>query len=539
MAGGLLLAAAFPKFSLAGLAWVAPGVMLAAGLGSSRGEAFRLGYVAGLIHFLVALYWLLFMPFPAGAAVGWLALSAYVALYPAAWVCGGCALVQPWLERDLAPGAGPAWLRLARRLASLNLVEGWVWALGCAALWVALEMIRGRFLSGFPWNFLGASQYQLLPVIQLAAVTGVYGVSFLVVWFSVSLLLAVARILSRPELRMGWATELFLPLVVLAVVSGFGLHQIFQRPATTRELKVALAQPSIPQTLIWDPRENATRFRGLMELSRMALSGKPDLLVWPEAALPSFDEESYEAMTNMISSNRVWMVFGADDAQTRGDKTNYFNGAFLFRPDGKYAGVYHKRRLVIFGEYVPLADWLPFLKYLTPIDGGFTPGDRPARFELSEPRAKFSVLICFEDVFPHLAPTCVEDDTDFLLNLTNDGWFGQSAAQWQQAAGAVFRAVENGLPLVRCTNNGLTCWIDANGGLHEVYFGDSTDIYGAGFKAARIPLLTPGQKRTPTFYHDHPDLFGWCCVGLSAALMGWRFRDVVARGTGFRPNRAD
>jgi apolipoprotein N-acyltransferase len=131
-----------------------------------------------------------------------------------------------------------------------------------------------------------------------------------------------------------------------------------------------------------------------------------------------------------------------------------------------------------------------------------------------------SVLICFEDVFPHGVGEYVDEETDFLVNLTNNGWFGESAAQWQHAVAALFRAVENGVPLVRCANNGLSCWVDPCGGLHEVYFGASRDIYGAGFKIARIPIpprRAPGDK---TFYHRHGDWFGWMCVGLTSALGG-------------------
>jgi apolipoprotein N-acyltransferase len=127
-------------------------------------------------------------------------------------------------------------------------------------------------------------------------------------------------------------------------------------------------------------------------------------------------------------------------------------------------------------------------------------------------------LICFEDVFPHFAREYATDDTDFLLNLTNNGWFGESAAQWQHAATAVFRAVENGLPLVRCTNNGLTCWVDSAGRLHEVNYRDSKDIYRAGFKVAKIPLLPDGQKREPTLYHRYGDWFGWGCVVLASLM---------------------
>jgi apolipoprotein N-acyltransferase len=124
------------------------------------------------------------------------------------------------------------------------------------------------------------------------------------------------------------------------------------------------------------------------------------------------------------------------------------------------------------------------------------------------------VLICFEDVFPHLVTEYVSDDTDFLVNLTNNGWFGEGAAQWQHAAAAIFRAVENGVPLVRCSNNGLTGWVDSCGRLRQVFESEGQGIYGRGFLLAQIPLLNPGEVRQPTFYHQHGDLFGWTCAGI-------------------------
>ena len=120
---------------------------------------------------------------------------------------------------------------------------------------------------------------------------------------------------------------------------------------------------------------------------------------------------------------------------------------------------------------------------------------------MTNPDVKTSVLICFEDMFPHLAREYADDDTDFLVNLTNNGWFGESAAQWQHAAGALFRAVENGLPLIRCSNNGLTGWVDAHGRLRQVFRDDRGTIYGPGFLTAEIPLLGAGERRAPTFYH--------------------------------------
>jgi len=532
VASGVLWAASFPKIGLAGLAWIAPGLMLFSALGRDGGEAFRLGYVAGLVHYLISLYWLLFIPFPVGAVAGWLSLSAFLALYPAVWVWLGWKLfprtfsqAAPDANANGSTGQIPARLRpssSAQALLSLSWGQRLRWTLSCALLWVALEMVVGRFLTGFPWNFLGVSQYEMLPLIQIASITGIYGISFLVAWFSVSFANTVFILMMQPMQRWAWRGAIILPMLTLAAVIAFGFRRAMHRPRSDRELSVALVQPSIPQTLIWDPKEANNRFKQLLRLSELALRSKPDLLVWPEAALPNTDQEMYRAITNLVVSHNVWMIFGADDVQTVVQSpqvvdTKYFNSSFLLNPKGEVAGIYRKRRLVIFGEYVPLSRWLPFMKYLTPISGGFTPGDRPVPFRLSK-GATTSVLICFEDVFPHLAREYATDETDFLLNLTNNGWFGESAAQWQHAATAVFRAVENGLPLVRCANNGLTCWVDSTGRLHEVNYRDSKDIYRAGFKIAKIPLLPDGQKREPTLYHRYGDWFGWGCVVLASLM---------------------
>jgi apolipoprotein N-acyltransferase len=135
---------------------------------------------------------------------------------------------------------------------------------------------------------------------------------------------------------------------------------------------------------------------------------------------------------------------------------------------------------------------------------------------VKNPGARFSTLICFEDAFAEEAREHVTDGADFLVNLTNDGWFGKGPAQWQQAAAAVFRAVENGVPLVRCTNDGVTCWIDAQGRLREV-FSVAGNNYEAGFMTAKIPLRTSGE-RGGTFYNLHGDWFGWSCCGISLCL---------------------
>jgi apolipoprotein N-acyltransferase len=408
IAAGVLLGISFPQTGVAGFAWIAPGLMLLAAWGKRGLESFRIGYVAGLAHYLTSLRWLLLIPVTGFPILGWIALSAYLALYPAAWVWLSSFQISNFKFQISNPDDGAhAWLAAAERL----MARGWsgrmLWALSCGASWVALEMLLTRLLGGFPWNLLGVSQHRLLPLIQFASLTGVCGVSFLVVWTSVSLLCAAAAVLGRPNLRSAWMGEIILPFVTIVALFVFGFHRLRQTPAASRELSVTLVQPSIPQTLIWDARENTNRFLQEIELSERALAEKTDLLIWPEGALPQFDQPSYIAITNLIRSHHVWMLFGADDVEPRPaavgrEDYDVYNAAFLFDPQGRHAATYRKRSLVIFGEYIPLEKWLPFIKWFTPIQGSYTPGNRPVQLELRDREAKTSALICFEDVFPQL-----------------------------------------------------------------------------------------------------------------------------------------
>ncbi len=531
---GLLLALPFDFTAVSSVAWLAPGLLLLTAVGQPPGAAFRLGYLGGLGFYLGSLYWLLFMPVPAGAVAAWLALSAFLALYPAVWTWLGAGWLKPHgaanpgvgNERQTETGALSSTGTWGGLLLERSFAERLLWSVACAALWVALEMIRARFLSGFPWNLLGASQWPVLPVIQIASVTGVYGVSFVIAWFSISLAIAAVSLIHRPRASWAFLREIIPAVALLAGVLIFGFYQLAHTPASERSVKLALIQPSIPQTLIWDPKEDTNRFNALIKLSQEALRNKPDILVWPEAAVPNYVRYDVEftlpAITNLVRAANVWLIMGADDAAPRPGATNpddydSFNTSMLVDPRGQLEAVYRKQRLVIFGEYIPLVHWLPFLKWFTPVRSGFTPGDRPVPFSIPPLGIKTSVLICFEDVFPQLARQYARNDIDFLLNLTNDGWFGESAAQWQHAGGAVFRAVENGLPLVRCANNGLTCWISATGATHAVYFPGSRDVYKEGYKIVQVPVLPRQQTRTPTVYNRYGDWFGWACV-LGAGL---------------------
>ena len=517
-----MLALAQPKFELAGFAWVAPAVLLLATFGATPKEAFRIGYLAGAVQQLTTIYWLLFIPFPVGAAAAWIALSAYLALYPALW----CILAWKFFP---LPVQGPLFhVAPTDRFTETSSLQRLIWSLLCAAAWVTMEMLAARLMGGFPWNYLGASQFRMLPLIQISELTSVYGISFVMVWFACAVF-SGGMILTRQQSRW-WVMDIITPLMVITALLVFGLAKIRGMPRSDKTVKIAMVQPSIPQNLIFDPTENTNRFKELVRLSEMALETKPQILIWPEAAVPTmfrWDTNTSNAIVNLVTNHNVWAIIGTDDAIPRDrinpsrDEIDYYNSAFAINPQGELAASYYKRLLVIFGEFVPFTDWLPFMKYLSPAgDASFSRGRGPAPFELPDLEVTTTALICFEDTFPHFARGYVKEDTDFLLNLTNNGWFGESAAQWQHAATAMFRAIENRIPLVRCTNNGLTCWIDEIGRFHEVYLGDSKDIYGPCFKTAQIPLLS--GKRELTFYTRHGDVFGWSCVAVITLAWTWR-----------------
>jgi apolipoprotein N-acyltransferase len=522
---GVLWACAFPKIGVAGFGWIAPGLIAVSAAGKRGGESFRIGYVAGLAYYLISLYWLLLIPYrwhgvPLGPGAGWLALGAFLALFTGGWVWAlnrFSGLAQEEVIGNTVPNAWYGRLR---------------WTLFGAAFWVMEEMVLARVFGGFPWDLLGVSQYQMTPLIQFVSVTGVYGVSFLMVWFSLSLGCAGVMLLRRPGARSVWVAEVFLPMLVVAGAFNFGFRELRQEIPAERTVKVAMIQPSIPQTLIWNQGADAQRLREVLRVSEEALTNKPDLLLWPEAAVPSllrYDQETFDAITGLARKHGVWMILGADDMEPKPGAKNskerlFFNCSFLIDPAGKLMERYVKRNLVMFGEYVPLRDWLPFLGWFTPIDGGFTPGKGPIPFALPSLKLKVSTLICYEDIFAHLGPDSSGEDIDFLINLTNDGWFGEGAAQWQHAVTGLFRAIENRRPLVRCTNNGLTCWIDSFGRLHHQTTGG---VYGPGFMVADIPVSRP---ESPTFYNRHGDVFGWGCVILAIGGLGGTFLGLVRRG---------
>jgi apolipoprotein N-acyltransferase len=400
--------------------------------------------------------------------------------------------------------------------------ERWKILAGLPAAWCLLEYVRSFLLSGFGWNPLGHTQWNWIPLIQIAELTGVYGVSFLVVLGNVALFLSLSDASNRlPLLRR------LLPLAVAALCLGsallYGQLLLSSMPtsSTPRPLSVALVQGNIPQPQKWDEAFREAIWKRYEQLTRQAAQARPDLIVWPETAVPGFLQEPAIAqrLLQIVRSAGVPFLVGVPTEDPNSGRI--FNSALLLAPDGSFLQRYDKLHLVPFGEFIPLEPIFGWLRDVVPI-GDFSPGKTFTLFSLhtssptaaagpsQSPPARFSVLICFEDIFPGLARTFVREGAQVLFVLTNDAWFGRSAASLQHLQASVFRAVENRVWIARAANTGWTGFVDPWG--RRLPPPGQIARFRPGIAQAELPL-TP---RSPSPYTRWGDGFLLVCLLLAA-----------------------
>lgn len=499
VASGLLLSSSFAPLEWGGVAWVALVPLILACEGQRWRRAAGLGFLAGFAHWITTLHWITHV-----TVAGWVALALYCALY----VVPLAVFVARWPVVE----CGRAGSGLARML-------------GGAAVWVAAEYLRSSLFTGFPWNALGVSQWRNLALLQHAEWGGVYVLSFLVVWVN----LAAAGILRRarrtpaasPLRRLSLEGGVTLALVLFAGLSGWGL---FRRvPAPDAVVRLALIQPSVPQNVKWTPEFMAGVYARLEELTRLAAAAGPDLIVWPETAVPEDlrTSETGLAMVGRLTEAGPPLLAGALATGVREDgRPLVFNAAYLIRDGGVIAQEYDKQHLVIFGEYVPFAEVLPVLRNLVPMDYDLERGTRPVVFELVRPPVRFSTTICFEDTVAPLVARFTRAGARLLINQTNDAWFDFSSGSSQHLPHSVLRAVENRLPMARCGNSGITAWIDERGRVRGrlAHYGPGPSLQ-AGFLQAEIPYHAGAIP--PTFYARQGDVLAQGCLGLAVVLFGW------------------
>jgi apolipoprotein N-acyltransferase len=528
---GLLAAAAFPPLDQGWLIWIALVPLIAAVLFSGENSRRRplrdlaLGYVCGLIFFWCCFFWLTTV-----SALGWFVLQFYLALYFAfwAWFCG---MMRPRQKRIVvndnwsamlaraAPSPTPAlspWLSSARNL---------FFAFSLASAWVALEWTRGWLMSGFGWNGLGVALHANWPIIQISEWTGVAGVSFLVAFCNAILAAAGRRLWQESKARvMRPHFDLTLTLVALVAVFALGLRAIQMR-SPAHPIRIGLVQANVSREQKFDLRFKQNIFDKFGRLSRVAISSlsNVDLLIWPESAMPApvlEDRETLDYVTHLSDSYRVDLLMGAIDEEPQ----RVYNAALLFRP-GADPQLYRKVHLVPFGEYIPFRHSFPLFAEIAgdQVPEDFDAGDEFTVFNLSRDRGRVAPLICFEDTIGELTRRFVLNGADFLVTVTNDGWFKHSAGSHQHLANAIFRCVETRRPMVRAANTGVTCFVNDLGRVTQILRDDRGSTFEEGILAGEVNIATDPPF---TFYVRHGELFAKLCA---VAALGILLMRIVKR----------
>ena len=509
---GLLVYLSFAPADLGPLAFVAFAPLLVA-VGRARfyGGAALCGAAAGAAACLPAFAWVRSVALP-----GWLGLGVYVGTYFVV-----AALAFRYVQRSF----------------------GALWPLPAAVTWVGLEVCRAHLGPGFPWLFIGYTQYRFLPLIQAAAVGGVYAVSFMVLLVNAAL---AGLFVARSRLA-GRVAVLVLALLVSGGAALAGRAAIAGLPLREGPV-VGVVQQNIPRLVpeIFAEKsmdrihaEMEAEVGKASELSRTLAGRSVRLLVWPESTVQfalnispqlfvnkSDQDLAVHTLAQLTSLGRLldaYLLIGAPTYLARSSGyvekplygvavTGFGNSAVFMSPAGEFIDRYDKIRLVPFGEYIPQRKLLPFLQFFTPISREVTPGTDEVIFGLppdaGSPPVHFAALICYEDVFAGLTRDFRLKGADFMVNLTDEGWYVIPGELGQHLAMAVFRAVETRTTVVRAANTGVSCFIDPRG---RVYAG--LEPLTAGARSAPVqlcPVLTP--------YVRWGDVFGITCLMLAIAL---------------------
>ena len=481
------------------LAWVGLAPLFVALRGLSTARAFVLGWWMETLMYGLGTYWLVNTMVDFGQIPLSLSLVFFVIVATANGVRMG--LFAWWVRRPQA------------------IVSAWWYRLLLPPLaFVALDFLFPRV---FPW-YLGFLQYPALPLVQIADLTGIHGVSFILVLCGVAVA-AFAPARQRPQMRGRYRMAAVAGFVLLSQL-GYGLWRTPQVDGAIQQAKsirVALVQPNLGIDETNSPSARRKRLRMLLDMSGATLRQSPDLVIWPESAYPYAlrSQESSFFLPAGFTNDVPWLV-GGIAYEGANDARRLFNSTWLVAPGRRLVGRYDKQVLLAFGEYVPMQRYLPFLGRISPAIGNFTPGEGPRTLTLPS-GVSIGPLICYEDIMPQPARLAVGNGAQVLVNLTNDMWFGPTRAPYQHRNAAAFRAVENRRSLVRVTNTGVTSVIDAVGRERA-----ALPIYQRGTLVHDVAAL-----QTSTVYQRFGDWFAWlCCLG-AVGLPAWQY---VRRGAGRR-----
>jgi len=457
-------------------------------------QAFLLAYCCGILWYGGTCYWIYktmrqYGGVNAPAAVGILILFClYLAIYHGVF----------GLLISLFAGGSP-FSRMALLLAPVA--------------WVAVELARTR-ITGFPWDLLGTTQVDNIPLARVATVTGVYGLSLEIMIVSSAW---AAAFLVRREKRQ--------PLLIAAIAATVVLQagRLVPAPSLPADKLATLVQANVPilEGADWTRDYFNTTLNDLSALSlnppQGAQQSHPDLIVWPESPAPFYagDPVFRSAVSNLARQANTWVLTGSIGINHAGQNTaqpmRVYNSAQLVSPTGEWVSRYDKVHLVPFGEYVPFKRMFAFAGGLTKEVGDFSPGASRAPLEANG--AKLGVFICYESIFPDEVRQFAAQGAQLLVNISNDGWYGDSGAYAQHLKQARMRAVENARWLLRDTNTGVTASIDPYG-----------RIVASVPRKVRTALQAPyALSSATTFYTRQGDWFAYLCAIISIGALVVRF----------------
>ena len=417
---------------------------------AGKKDSFRLGFLWGLAFFGPVLWWIAptistYGKLPLWAS--WIifgALACYLALYPALWA---------FLSRWILPEKND--------LSCLGV-------LALASLWILLEFLRATVFSGFPWGSLAYSLCKIPLLIQTADLFGPYGVGFTIIFTNLALWQLILALENREFFRVHRTCICRCTAVAMALVASmmiYGRHVLSARERG--DTRVAAIQGSFDQSVKWDPMYRMATLERYKTLTKKAREEFPDLklAVWPETAMPFYFQEDSglrKEVMDLAKRLHVAILFGSPSYYYDGEgKVRYRNSAFLVGPDGSFRGRYDKLHLVPFGEYMPWGSLTAWAREFLPTAGDFKAGDSAAPL-ISKP-FRAGVMICFESIFPEISREEVLSGANILAIITNDAWFGRTAAPVQHADMAVFRAVETRRWIIRSANTGISRIISSSG----------------------------------------------------------------------------
>jgi apolipoprotein N-acyltransferase len=495
----LLLVLSFPAFDLGFFAWFSLVPLLMSLKGKPLTVSFGFSFLTGILFFMGVFYWI--NTVKGFSLLNFLVLGIYMGSY-----FGVFGLLFNWISRntELTP------------------------VLTAPVLWVTMEYLRSN--AGFmalPWALLGHSQYLNLSIIQIASFAGVYGVSYLIVMVNTILCELSVYLLRRNQshddgkLLPRYTRSIgFIGILLLSGSILYGFH-ILSQNEEENFIAVAVVQGNIPQHRKWDPDFMRQNLETHITLSKEAsATSSPSLIVWPESSIPeTFTKNIYlmQKISLLAKELKTYLLIGTGHRPKFGSREfrekHYFNSAFLLSPDGGMVNRYDKIQLLPFAEYLPYKGILPWPEHFESITDKLIPGKEETLFQIEG--KSFGVLICWENIFPALFRRFVEKGAHFMVNITNEAWFGETAAPYQFLSMSVYRAVENHISIARSANTGISCFIDPHGritGIVRDSQGNST--FTEGSLTASLPV-----SRTKTFYTRYGDIFVYLNIAVLVMLM--------------------